>query len=160
MNHLSSAEAAFRAHNSLLMLPLVLLAKADARRRMSDWQGASECCDEALHLCSARRLILIQFQSMILRGRIRLDKTQAELDPVSQAMDYEYELKDVLSDADHALEKAGHHGYRWLERDALLLLADGEAAVARAYRRQADSLAKKLVGTARKRRRRPTRPKG
>jgi serine/threonine protein kinase/tetratricopeptide (TPR) repeat protein len=155
IEYLSTAERVMQQHHSVLLLPFIVQAKADVYRRMKNWDKAERYCDEALNLSATRQLALVHAESQILRGRICLERTLDEnCNEGCGWKDIEwYDLfGKTMRYAGSALSKAENHQYRWLKREALLLLADAEEAAAQhfkdaaiAHRHDAKKLEKELL---------------
>jgi serine/threonine protein kinase/tetratricopeptide (TPR) repeat protein len=145
IEYLSEAERVVTKHHSLLLLPFILQAKADVYRRMKKWDEAEKYCGEALYLSASRTLELVHTESLILRGRICLERTIDEngfKDSVQTDADWgdaewEFGFVRAMADADDALLKAREHKYRWLRYEAMLLLADGEEAESQHHKKAA-----------------------
>lgn len=143
MDHLRQAEKIFRNGHMLLELASLLLFQADLLRRCKDWDKALRCIEEALRLAMPRRLALIHADALVLRGRIRLDRRNAE-----QVTDPE-QAEKVIDDARDGLGLAQQCGYAWAERDAQALLVDAHDALGRTdetrgHRREAKLLTNAL----------------
>ena len=137
--HLADAATTFRAGHMLCDLTDVLLAQADLHRRRRAWPEAESHLAEALRIAASRGMRLRHADALVLRGRIRLERQETAL-----------AAAEALDDAGAALTLARACGYAWAELDALRLMADALAAQgdpngARAARRDAEALARRLV---------------
>jgi tetratricopeptide (TPR) repeat protein len=142
---LAEAAAIMRRGHQLVDLVPVLLTQADLDRSHRAWPAAHSHVQEALGLAGPRRLRLHHADTLILRGRIRLDHARS----VSTA-DQRVAAEQALDDATFAAGLTRECGYLWGERDAEQLLGDAHAALqdrerAHQHRREAQALTRRLV---------------
>ena len=146
LENLFRAEDIATRQYSLLLLPFVLHTTADICRKRGDWTTADDYCSHALDLAGSCRLLLVELESRILRGRIHLesamdrdvcDRDDTEAWHGEKDLAWEHALADAMICAENALDAARQHNYRWLELDALTLLADCEEAAAAHHSRAA-----------------------
>ncbi len=140
-----------------LVLPSILSVMADVYRKQMDWRKALEYSKKACLDAAEHDLQLIRVESLILGLRIRLERLVESLEsPVeghpnglqsgsafqarhiedrvrSRYDSFDFEYLDITAEAEIALGQARQCCYRWLEWDALRLLADSESAASRRY---------------------------
>jgi len=143
--HLTQAESIFRRARLIRDLPSTLLARAELERRQGHWNEALAAVEAGLRLAAPRRMLLDQVDALVMRGRIRLERTESAVQAAARQ-----EVERAGDDLEQALTLARSCGYAWAERDALTHLHEvherlGNKAKAAALGREAETLTRRLL---------------